>query len=292
MKKTILTLAACLIAVCSFLSVSCVSTGASDPELFIGNTYKLTTITFRTDISVSNKEDALKYVENLPVEEIKQQIFDTYNITLDTTVFNHDYLSENLKAQVATNKAGQETNLGWIVEYPEYEGKTTEEVQALIDGTAQIVMNLYTMNSYSPGLTVLTGMYNNAKEVLPYAYTDKFWTPVPVTANKETAAILEFSKYIQPAYLIIDDQAVTYAAYSSANSAGNSSIYVDTDKEVKVNTIVNDPGIFMLYDPATFVNCIIEGEYEAGKTYSVKHKVTDRLQVQSKWKVEFEFEEK
>lgn len=292
MKKTTRIFAVFLIGLCALLNFSCTSTGISDPELFKGNTYTLKIIYFSTDISIEDKETALYFVENLPVQKIAEQIFDTYNITLDTQIFTHDYLSENLKAAVSTNEAGQQTIIGWNIENPDTEGKSVEEAAPFVNGMAKMVISLNTMGAYYNGLNVLTSMFNNANEVLPHLYSDAAWTPVPYKVNKDNAAVLEFSKYIEPSYLIIDDQIVIYSAYHSANSAGNSAVYVDTDKIVKIITKVKDPGIIMLYDPTTFINCEIEGEYKPGKTYSVKHKVTDRLKMQWEWKVNFEIEEK
>lgn len=290
MKKLSFIMFAGLLALCAFFNVSCLSTGASDPELFRGNSYKLTTISFQSDITIEDEDTALSFIENIPFEAIQNQIFEAYNVSIDAEIFNHDYLAENLKALVSTNKAQEEVILGWAVDNPEKEGKSTEELAGLIEGTAQMTILLYTTNDYYSGLSVLTTVYNNANEVLPYSYRDEYWTPVPVVADKDSAAILSFSKYIKPTYLVIDDQIVMYPAYANDNSAGNGAIYVDTTKDVIIITTVNDPGIMMLYDPVTFFNREIQGEYEAGKTYSVKHKVSDRLQ--KEWKVDFEFEEK
>ena len=76
------------------------------------------------------------------------------------------------------------------------------------------------------------------------------------------------------------------------NSADKEGVYIDSGKQITIVSTVNDPGVIMLFDPCTFYSQKLEKTFEAGKAYSVKHKVTNRSATISNWKVEFSVEEK
>ena len=158
---------------------------------------------------------------------------------------------------------------------------------------ATIDVRVFTqMSNQTKGLTMLVSLINNHDEVMPYAYVDEYWAPVHVTADQATAAKVAFSNAIVPAYIVIDGKIIPYKAYAKDNSADKEGVYIDSGKKVEIVSTVNDPGVFMLYDPCTFYSQKMEATFEAGKTYSVKHKVTNRMATIKNWKVEFSLDEK
>ena len=310
MKKIKLWFTAVCVAVCAFMNISCESTKVVNTEKFQNQTYKLSSINFYTDITLSSKSDALSFFENFPVETVKSELLEKYNIELDLNIFDKEKLADNLKAIVSKNKAGKETLLGWFLQDPESRVENADEIikkykknaniseedMAAINEAynhiATIDVNLIINNTAFRGFTMVVNLKNNANEVMHYDYSDEFWAPVHVIADRNTAAKVRFSLYITPTYLIIDNNIIPYAAYAKDNSAEKEGIYIDADKKVTIISTVNDPGVFMLYDPATFYSTKMEATFETNKTYSVKHKVTNRMDMISNWKVEFSFDEK
>lgn len=311
MKKTPLWLAAACIAFCAFMNISCASTPLADPQNFQNQTYKVAKVNFLSDIQIYTKEDALSFFENLPVESLQAQLLEKYNIELEADLLDKAKLADNLQALVSTSKSGEETILGWYLSAPDFDEdkaneiikkykkneKITEEdlasVNEIYNHIASINVRVTTQQTnYSKGLSMSVMLYNSSDEVMPHAYVDEFWTPVSVIADKATAAKVSFSSAIKPAYLIIDGQIVIYAAYAKDNSADKEGVYIDSGKQVTIVSTVNDPGVIMLFEPCTFYSQKLEKTFEAGKSYSVKHKVTNRSASMSNWKVEFSVEEK
>lgn len=311
MKKTPLWLAAVCIAFCAFMNISCASTPLADPQNFQNQTYKLTKVNFLSDIQVTTKAEALSFFENLPVENLKAQLLEKYNIELEADIFDKAKLADNLKALVSETKSGEETVLGWYLSDPDFKEDTANEiikkykknekiteedlaaVNEIYNHIATVDVRVFAQQAnYTKGLSMGVKLINNYNEIMPYAYTDEFWTPVSVIADKATAAKVSFSSAIKPAYLIIDGQIVIYAAYAKDNSADKEGVYIDSGKQVTIVSTVNDPGVIMLFDPCTFYSQKLEKTFEAGKAYSVKHKVTNRSATISNWKVEFSVEEK
>ncbi|MBO7582177.1 MAG: hypothetical protein J6T20_00080 [Treponema sp.] len=309
MKKNKLWLAAVCLAICAFMNISCASTNFAEPEKFQDQSYKLTSINFMSDISITSKDDAVIFFENFPVEALKSALLENYNIDLDENIFDKEKLADNLVALVSKKESGEETILGWSLSDPQARvadadeiikkykrnAKISEEDLAAINEVynhiATLDVKLFTqMSNTTKGLSMLVNLINNYNEVMPYAYVDEYWTPVHVIADKSTAAKVGFSSAIKPAYIIIDNQIITFAAYAKDNSADKEGVYIDSGKQVTIVTTVNDPGVFMLYDPVTFYSRKIETTFEANKTYSVKHKVTNRMSTISNWDVEFSFE--
>ena len=311
MKKNKLWFAAVCIAICAFMNISCASTNLAEPEKFQDQSYKLTSINFMSDISITSKADAVIFFENFPVESLQAALLEKYNIELDSNIFNKENLADNLVAMVSKTASGEETILGWSLSDPEARVAEADEIikkykknekisdedlaaiNAIYNHLATLDVKLYTqMSNATKGLSMMVTLINNYNELMPYAYVDEYWTPVHVIADKSTAAKVGFSSAIKPAYIIIDNQIIPFAAYAKDNSADKEGVYIDSGKQVTIVSTVNDPGVFMLYDPATFYSQKLETTFEAGKSYSVKHKVTNRTSTISNWKVEFSFEEK
>ena len=311
MKKNKLWFASVCIAICAFMNISCASTNLAEPEKFQDQSYKLTSINFVSDISFTSKADALIYFENFPVDTLKAELLEKYNIELDENIFNKDTLADNLVALVSKSAAGEETVLGWSLSDPEARvadadeiikkykknAKISEEDLAAINQVynhiATLDVRFFTqMANTTKGLSMFVNLINNFNEVMPYAYVDEYWTPVHVIADKSTAAKVSFSNAIKPAYIIIDNQIIPFAAYNKDNSADKEGVYIDSGKQVTIVSTVNDPGVFMLYDPVTFYSQKFEATFEPNATYTVKHKVGNRTSTISKWTVEFSVEEK
>ncbi len=276
-----------LVGMLSIFLASCLSTGFGNTLLTKENAgtlasknFKLNYIYLVSDFSLTDKDVAVKIIENLPFEKVASDLSDNYELTLDTSLFSKDALSSEVTQPVSDKGAALR---GWVWK------NESEEAGAAAGMT--VVLNAY--NSSTPVfISVKTTLTDSNGTVLDHVYGQGNWSSATTIADKENAAVINFGKHISPDFIYTDKGIETFSTYSENNKCAEGGVYVDTTYPVKISTTVSDPGVFMVVDPMTFFGAVIEDTYESGKTYTISYKIDRSTFSKYDWKVNFSKEEK
>ena len=245
---------------------SCASTkinliSAENVETLDSKTFALSTINLRADFFLTEKEQVVNIIKNLPLEKIKDDLLNQYGITLDTAAFSTNDLDSKV-GQYVSNK-GVKTGL-WTWE--------SEKKENTPSASMSVVLKIY--NTTDPmNLSINTALTDSVSNSLNYVYYESNWSPITIIADKNTAATVKFAKHIIPDFVQTKNGIETYKSYYANNAAPDGSVYVDTTYPVIFNASVNDPGVFMAVDPMYFYNTKIKETYESGKSYTINYEV-------------------
>ena len=107
-----------LVGMLSIFLASCLSTGFGNTLLTKENAgtlasknFKLNYIYLVSDFSLTDKDAAVKIIENLPFEQVASDLSDNYELTLDTSLFSKDALSSEVTQPVSDKGASLR---GWV----------------------------------------------------------------------------------------------------------------------------------------------------------------------------------
>lgn len=284
--KTIKKLGLVAIAGSLIISLSsCLSTDFTKGYLTKENVETLNTKSFTlnaviisTEFNLIDKDVALNILKQLPVEKIKNDLMENYGISLDTASFTNEVHGESKIGLLQSDKGVSLGMWGW---------EDNEEIKKKSpSGIMFVRLGIY--NQKNPlSLSISTSLYDSEDNNLTHIYAEENWASGHAIVDKEEAAIVKFGKHISPDYIQTKDGIEPYSTYYQNNAASDGGIYVDTKNPVKISVTVNDPGIFMLLDPSTFCDAIIEETYEKGKSYTINYKVNRDVFLKSDWTVEF-----
>lgn len=261
-----------------FVVSSCSTMKKIDFETLETSEFVLTSVSFYAngvgDLSLSS-EDVKTIMTQLPVADIVQEVEVKYGVQVDTSFFeNKELFSSSIKFAEIKGENGE------IYHLPNFISS--------FDTPAKQTMNISfsrTLNSDMMNVDVSLRIYDEVgtkiNETSFYKSIDETFLSIPVV-DRQNLAELVLSKRISNASNV---GIYKLSVYRNINGDGDRTIYLEGDKEYTLHCIVEDPGVFMIFDPATFYKTWI-GTLESGKQYELDYKI-NRPFLRDNWNIEW-----
>ncbi len=218
------------------------------------------------------KQDIPDFISSLPVSEVAGLLEAEYGINIDTDFFAD---GEKVKANIKQASANGNSLPIWNVNFE------TENPQR--------VSITFIRSPNTPKLQVSASLLVYDGDQVSQRTGKEFsldWSPYEVIADRETAAILTIGKHIT----VITANDENFTLYEKNNSAGKNAVYIPSGTEYDLLCKIDDPGVFMLFDPATITNIHWKGTLQAGKKYNLSYKMV-RSGSADKWTANWVLEE-
>lgn len=244
---------------------------------FKGKTLDLSEITFITNYPMVEQIDVDRYLTMVPLKEIQDTLYKRDGVILKNSLYVNGKINGKYSFKTEENK------IMWNL--TSNSGIKPESWCCVVmlgidpeNNNVKVGFNIVLFDENGQGA------YTN--------FDTRKWDLPRLTANRDSAAVVYFSKHIVPSYIITNKGVECFSTYKKDNAAPKGGIYIDPDASVKFLATVNDPGVFMILNETTYYNQEINKVYEKGKSYEIKHKLIRKSLNKSDWTVDILMEEK
>lgn len=244
---------------------SCSTVKKIDFETLETSEFVLTSVSFYATVVVDSSlsgEDVKTIMSQLPVADIVQEVELKYGVRVDTSFFED---KELFASSIKVAKIEREN--GEVYHLPNFTSS--------LDTPARQTMSISfsrSPNNDMMGVGVSLMVHDETGEKLSETSfnkkIDESFLFIP-TVDRQNSAELVLSKRISKASNV---GIYKLSAYSKINGDGENTIYLEGGKEYSLNCIVEDLGVFMIYDPVTFYKSWT-GTLETGKRYELDYKI-------------------
>ncbi len=261
-----------------FVVSSCSTMKKIDFETLETSEFVLTSVSFYAngvgDLSLSS-EDVKTIMTQLPVADIVQEVEVKYGVQVDTSFFeNKELFSSSIKFAEIKGENGE------IYHLPNFISSFDTPAKQTMDISFSRTLNSDMMN-VDVSLRIYDEVGTKINETSFYKSIDETFLSIPVV-DRQNLAELVLSKSISNASNV---GIYKLSVYRNINGDGDRTIYLEGDKEYTLHCIVEDPGVFMIVDPATFYKTWI-GTLESGKRYELDYKI-NRPFLRDNWNIEW-----
>ncbi|MBR5580445.1 MAG: hypothetical protein IKW26_04000 [Treponema sp.] len=227
-------------------------------------------------------DDIKIIMSQLPIDEIAHEAEVKYGVKIDTSFFHDKELF------LSSIKPDYSSSIKTDYTVSSYEQISVPHFKAELDtGDCQRISILFSRSATKEqmGVDVSLLIYDNTGSLVKKTSfnkkIDESFLSIPIV-NRQNSAELVLSKRI---FKTLNIGIYKSSEYSKVNGDGEHTIYLEGGKEYFLSGLIEDPGVFMIYDPVTFYATWI-GTLESGKRYELDYKI-NRPFLKKHWNLEW-----